>query len=75
MRGAAAALVPLTARIETSLLGERAALRGAIAFARTRLQQLERRDALAITRRLMAEIQIRDVSMRNGEATVALHDS
>jgi predicted NBD/HSP70 family sugar kinase len=33
VRGAAAALVPLTARIETSLLGERAALRGAIAFA------------------------------------------
>jgi len=33
VRGAAAALVPLTARIETSLLGERAALRGAIAVA------------------------------------------
>jgi predicted NBD/HSP70 family sugar kinase len=33
VRGAAAALVPLTARIETSLLRERAALRGAIAVA------------------------------------------
>jgi predicted NBD/HSP70 family sugar kinase len=33
VRGAAAALVPLTARIETSLLGAEAALRGAIAFA------------------------------------------
>src|SRR6516225_7791715 len=33
VRGAAAALVPLTARIETSLLGERAALQGAIAVA------------------------------------------
>lgn len=33
VRGAAAALVPLRARIETSLLGERAALRGAIAVA------------------------------------------
>jgi predicted NBD/HSP70 family sugar kinase len=33
VRGAAAALVPLTARIETSRLGERAALRGAIAVA------------------------------------------
>jgi predicted NBD/HSP70 family sugar kinase len=33
VRGAAAALVPLTARIERSLLGDQAALRGAIAFA------------------------------------------
>jgi predicted NBD/HSP70 family sugar kinase len=33
VRGAAAALVPLTARIETSLLGDQAALRGAIAVA------------------------------------------
>jgi predicted NBD/HSP70 family sugar kinase len=32
-RGSAAALVPITARIETSLLGERAALHGAIAVA------------------------------------------
>ena len=32
-RGSAAALVPVTARIETSLLGERAALQGAIAVA------------------------------------------
>jgi predicted NBD/HSP70 family sugar kinase len=32
-RGSAAALVPITARIETSLLGERAALLGAIAVA------------------------------------------
>jgi predicted NBD/HSP70 family sugar kinase len=32
-RGSAAALVPITARIETSLLGERAALWGAIAVA------------------------------------------
>src|SRR6516164_9084591 len=32
VRGAAAALVPITARIETSLLGERAALQGAIAI-------------------------------------------
>ncbi|HTW13417.1 MAG TPA: ROK family transcriptional regulator [Solirubrobacteraceae bacterium] len=31
VRGAAASLVPITARIETSLLGERAALQGAIA--------------------------------------------
>jgi predicted NBD/HSP70 family sugar kinase len=31
VRGSAAALVPITARIETSLLGERAALQGAIA--------------------------------------------
>jgi predicted NBD/HSP70 family sugar kinase len=33
VRGAAAALVPITARIETSLLAERAALQGAIAVA------------------------------------------
>ncbi len=33
VRGGAAALVPITARIETSLLGERAALQGAIAVA------------------------------------------
>ncbi len=33
MRGAAAALVPITSRIETSLLGDRAALKGAIAVA------------------------------------------
>jgi predicted NBD/HSP70 family sugar kinase len=32
-RGSAAALVPITARIETSLLGERAAMQGAIAVA------------------------------------------
>src|SRR5947209_9607233 len=34
VRGSAAALVPITARIETSLLGERAALPGAIAVRR-----------------------------------------
>jgi predicted NBD/HSP70 family sugar kinase len=33
VRGSAAALVPMTARIETSVLGERAALQGAIAVA------------------------------------------
>ncbi|HUA05251.1 MAG TPA: ROK family protein [Solirubrobacteraceae bacterium] len=33
VRGAAAVLVPITARIETSLLGERSALQGAIAVA------------------------------------------
>src|SRR5436190_1112830 len=33
VRGAAAALVPITARIETSLLGDRAALQGAVAVA------------------------------------------
>jgi predicted NBD/HSP70 family sugar kinase len=33
VRGSAAALVPITARIETSLLGERAALQGTIAVA------------------------------------------
>jgi predicted NBD/HSP70 family sugar kinase len=33
VRGAAAALVPVTARIETSLLGDRAALLGAVAVA------------------------------------------
>jgi predicted NBD/HSP70 family sugar kinase len=33
VRGSAAALVPITARVETSLLGERAALQGAIAVA------------------------------------------
>jgi predicted NBD/HSP70 family sugar kinase len=33
VRGSAAALVPITARIETSMLGERAALQGAIAVA------------------------------------------
>jgi predicted NBD/HSP70 family sugar kinase len=33
VRGSAAALVPVTARIETSLLAERAALQGAIAIA------------------------------------------
>ena len=33
VRGAAASLVPITARIETSLLGDRAALQGAIAMA------------------------------------------
>jgi predicted NBD/HSP70 family sugar kinase len=33
VRGAAAALVPITARIETSLLGDRAALKGATAVA------------------------------------------
>jgi predicted NBD/HSP70 family sugar kinase len=32
-RGSAAALVPITARVETSLLGERAALQGAVAIA------------------------------------------
>jgi predicted NBD/HSP70 family sugar kinase len=32
-RGSAAELVPITARIETSLLGERAALQGAVAVA------------------------------------------
>jgi predicted NBD/HSP70 family sugar kinase len=32
-RGSAAALVPITARIETSMLGERAALQGAVAVA------------------------------------------
>ncbi len=33
VRGAAAALVPITSRIETSMLGDRAALKGAIAVA------------------------------------------
>src|SRR5579863_72004 len=33
VRGAAASLVPITARIETSLLGDRAALQGAVAMA------------------------------------------
>lgn len=33
VRGAAASLVPITARIETSLLGDRAALQGAVAVA------------------------------------------
>ena len=33
VRGSAAALVPITARVETSLLAERAALQGAIAVA------------------------------------------
>ena len=33
VRGSAAVLVPITARIETSILGERAALQGAIAVA------------------------------------------
>src|SRR5436309_3149508 len=33
VRGSAAALVPITARVETSLLGDRAALQGAIAVA------------------------------------------
>ncbi|MDQ6841935.1 MAG: hypothetical protein M3025_05870, partial [Actinomycetota bacterium] len=33
VRGAAAALVPITARIETSRLGDRAALQGAVAVA------------------------------------------
>jgi predicted NBD/HSP70 family sugar kinase len=33
VRGSAAALVPITARIETSMLGERAALQGAVAVA------------------------------------------
>jgi predicted NBD/HSP70 family sugar kinase len=33
VRAAAAALVPMTARVETSRLGERAALQGAIAVA------------------------------------------
>jgi predicted NBD/HSP70 family sugar kinase len=33
VRGSAAALVPITARIETSVLGERAALQGAVAVA------------------------------------------
>ena len=48
VRGAAAALVPITARIETSLLGDRAALQGAIAVAlqaaRTQLLIAEQRD-------------------------------
>ena len=42
-RGSAAALVPITARIETSLLGERAALQGAVAIA----LQAARRSLLA----------------------------
>jgi predicted NBD/HSP70 family sugar kinase len=33
VRGSAAALVPITSRIETSMLGERAALQGAVAVA------------------------------------------
>ncbi|MGH2863311.1 MAG: ROK family protein [Solirubrobacteraceae bacterium] len=43
VRGAAASLIPITARIETSLLGDRAALQGAIALA----LQTARRSLLA----------------------------
>jgi predicted NBD/HSP70 family sugar kinase len=61
VRGSAAALVPITARIETSLLGEQAALQGAIAVAlrgaRTQLLSQEvaprklRKDAAAVAPR------------------------
>jgi predicted NBD/HSP70 family sugar kinase len=48
VRGSAAALVPITARIETSRLGERAALQGAIAVAlRAARSQLLSRGATA----------------------------
>ena len=85
VRGAAAALVPLTARIETSLLGDQAALRGAIAFAlhaaRSQLiPQGAPRDRRAdpldthIGDARMAAIEIQDVSKRYRDGTVAVHD-
>jgi predicted NBD/HSP70 family sugar kinase len=55
VRGATAALVPITARIETSSLGDRAALHGAIAVAlhaaRTRLLSAPERKNVAAMRR------------------------
>ena len=60
VRGAAAALVPITARIETSLLGERAALQGAIAVA---LQAA--RGAAAHPRAARSDARKNVVSMRS----------
>ena len=89
VRGAAAALVPLTARIETSLLGDQAALRGAIAFAlhaarsqlipqgaarrEPRARRADPLDTHEETHR-MAAIEIQDVSKRYRDGTLAVHD-
>ena len=56
VRGAAAALVPITARIETSLLGDRAAVQGAIAVAlhEARAQLLSQASAGAQERKNLA---------------------
>jgi predicted NBD/HSP70 family sugar kinase len=56
VRGAAAALIPITARIETSLLGDRAALFGSIAVAlhAARSQMLPQGGAVAETRKNVA---------------------
>jgi predicted NBD/HSP70 family sugar kinase len=58
VRGAAAALVPITARIETSLLGDRAALQGAVAVALH----------AARTQLLAAPAERKNVTIRPGRA-------
>jgi hypothetical protein len=59
VRGAAAALVPITARIETSSLGDRAALQGAIAVAlhAARTQLLSQRVGGASERKNVANMR------------------
>jgi predicted NBD/HSP70 family sugar kinase len=59
VRGAAAALVPITARIETSLLGDRAALQGAIAVA------LQAARAQLLTQGAASDARKNVVSMRS----------
>jgi predicted NBD/HSP70 family sugar kinase len=62
VRGAAAALVPITARIETSLLGDTAALQGAIALA------LQAARAQLLSQGSAAEERRTVVSLRQGSA-------
>ncbi len=58
VRGAAAALVPITARIETSLLGDRAALQGAIAVALQAVRaQLLSQNAVSEARKNVASVR------------------
>jgi predicted NBD/HSP70 family sugar kinase len=58
VRGAAAALVPITARIETSLLGDRAALQGAIAVALQAVRaQLLSQNAVSEARKNVASMR------------------
>jgi predicted NBD/HSP70 family sugar kinase len=55
VRGAAAVLVPITARIETSLLGERAALQGAIAIALNAAREMLLSPGAANSQRSLAQ--------------------
>jgi predicted NBD/HSP70 family sugar kinase len=59
IRAAAAALVPVPARIETSILGDRAALMGAIAVAlrAARAQLLSQSSALAGARKNVSKVR------------------